>query len=68
MRDRGLHLDHTTTYRWVQRYAPELEKRCRHVHDIPPRFFATQSSQLASFHTAMFSTGINRKEKSGSEW
>ncbi len=29
MRERGLHVDHTTIYRWVQRYAPELEKRCR---------------------------------------
>ena len=25
----GLHVDHTTIYRWVQRYAPELEKRCK---------------------------------------
>src|SRR6266852_1980992 len=29
MRERGLHVDHTTIYRWVQRYAPELEKCCR---------------------------------------
>jgi len=29
MRERGLHLDHTTIYRWVQQCAPELEKRCR---------------------------------------
>ena len=29
MRERGLTVDHTTIYRWVQRYAPELEKRCR---------------------------------------
>src|SRR5450432_614727 len=29
MRERGLCIDHTTIYRWVQRYAPELEKRCR---------------------------------------
>src|SRR3954469_25887540 len=29
MLERGLHVDHTTIYRWVQRYAPELEKRCR---------------------------------------
>jgi hypothetical protein len=27
--ERGLHVDHTTIFRWVQRYAPELEKRCR---------------------------------------
>ena len=29
MVERGLSVDHTTIYRWVQRYAPELEKRCR---------------------------------------
>ena len=29
MLERGLHVDHTTIYRWVQRGAPELEKRCR---------------------------------------
>ena len=29
MRERGLSVDHTTISRWVQRSAPELEKRCR---------------------------------------
>jgi transposase, IS6 family len=29
MRERGLHVDHTTIYWWVQYYAPELEKRSR---------------------------------------
>jgi transposase-like protein len=29
MLERGLTVDHTTIYRWVQHYAPELEKRCR---------------------------------------
>jgi len=29
MRERGMAVDHTTVFRWVQRYAPELEKRCR---------------------------------------
>jgi IS6 family transposase len=29
MMERGLPVDHITIYRWVQRYAPELEKRCR---------------------------------------
>lgn len=27
MSERGLHIDHTTLYRWVQHYAPELRKR-----------------------------------------
>jgi transposase-like protein len=29
MVERGLKVDHTTIYRWVQQYAPELEKRCK---------------------------------------
>ena len=29
LRDRGVLVDHTTVYRWVQTYAPELEKRLR---------------------------------------
>jgi IS6 family transposase len=27
MSERGVAVDHTTLYRWTQRYAPELEKR-----------------------------------------
>ena len=34
MNERGLSLDHTTIYRWVQAYAPELEKRI-HPHLRP---------------------------------
>jgi transposase-like protein len=29
MQERGVLVDHTTVYRWVQRYAPELDTRCR---------------------------------------
>jgi len=29
MAERGLSVDHTTIYRWVQHYAPEFDKRCR---------------------------------------
>lgn len=29
MRERGLSLDHVTIFRWVQRYAPEINKRMR---------------------------------------
>jgi transposase-like protein len=27
--DRGVQVDHTTLFRWIQAYAPELEKRIR---------------------------------------
>ena len=29
MEERGVDVDHTTIYRWVQHYAPEMEKRLR---------------------------------------
>ncbi len=29
MLERGSQVDHTTIYRWVQVYSPELDKRCR---------------------------------------
>jgi hypothetical protein len=29
MAERNLHVDHVTMWRWVQRYAPELDCRCR---------------------------------------
>ena len=27
--ERGLRVDHSTVFRWVQAYAPQLDKRCR---------------------------------------
>src|SRR5271157_2700425 len=29
LEERGLNVDHTTVWRWVQRYSPELEQRLR---------------------------------------
>ena len=31
MLDRGLNVAHTTIYRWVQRYAPEIDQRVGHT-------------------------------------
>jgi len=28
--ERGLRVDHSSIYRWVQTYSPQLDKRCRH--------------------------------------
>lgn len=36
--ERGVNVDHTTLYRWVQRYAPEMEKRLRWYWRNPPGF------------------------------
>ncbi len=32
--ERGVNVDHSTIYRWVQRYAPEMEKRLRKRREI----------------------------------
>jgi len=29
MCERGVEVDHSTLHRWVQKYAPEVDKRCR---------------------------------------
>lgn len=36
--ERDVNVDHTTIYRWVQRYAPEIEKRLRWYWRNPSRF------------------------------
>ena len=36
MNERGVALDHSTIYRWVQRYAPQMEKRLRWQWRCPP--------------------------------
>ena len=40
--DRGLHADHVTVWRWVQRYAPEMERRLRSRRLAEHRFQQTK--------------------------
>ena len=35
MTERGVPVDHTTIYRWVQKYAPELDKKTRWYRQVP---------------------------------
>ena len=35
MTERGVPVDHTTIYRWVQKYAPELDKQTRWYRQEP---------------------------------
>ena len=35
MTERGVPVDHTTIYRWVQKYAPELDKQTRRYRQVP---------------------------------
>ena len=35
MTERGVPVDHTTIYRWVQKYGPELDKQTRWYREVP---------------------------------
>ena len=49
--ERGLPADHTTIWRWVQRYAPEMNKRCRRELK-PTNGWVNASQGFRSFHGA----------------
>ncbi|PQK53322.1 DDE-type integrase/transposase/recombinase [Escherichia coli] len=42
--ERGVNVDHSTIYRWVQRYAPEMEKRLRWYWRNPSDLFNTDKA------------------------
>ena len=44
LRERGGSVDHTPVFRWVQRYAPALDKECRHHLPALAYFRASASS------------------------
>ncbi len=35
LKERGVNVDHSTIYRWVQRYAPEMENGCAFGVTLP---------------------------------
>ena len=48
LQERGVRVDHTTVLRWVQRDAPELDKRCRSYDKnaaYPPAFDSLQQEK-----------------------
>jgi len=61
--ERGLPADHTSIWRWVQRYAPELDKRCR--RELKPtngswrvdETYICQGGNWRYLHRAVDSTG-----------
>lgn len=44
--ERGVNIDHTTIYRWVQRYAPEMEKRLRWYWRNPSDLFFARGTLM----------------------
>ena len=43
--NRGVEVDHTTMYRWVQHFAPELEKRMREGERAGPRPLSANATE-----------------------
>ena len=57
--DRGVEVDHTTMYRWVQRFAPELEKRLRRRLRPLPRAVARTRPTSGSGVSGATSTAVD---------
>jgi hypothetical protein len=56
MAERGLEIDHTTLYRWVQHYAPELKKRL----EWHRKRYASTNSSTEWRESALFASHIKR--------
>ena len=46
MQERGLKVVHTTIYRWIQCYAPELEKRVKYFLKTPNGSWRTDETYI----------------------
>ena len=46
MHERGLSVDHTTLYRWVQRYAPKINKRIRPHFKLAGAFYRVDETYV----------------------
>ncbi len=52
--ERGVNVDHSTIYRWVQRYAPEMEKRLRSTAGAALSIFISPPVVTAKLHTGFW--------------
>src|SRR5919108_3781355 len=66
MHERGVSVDHTTVFRWVQPYAPELERRCRPLLNATNDSYRVDETyikikqQWSYLYRAVDSTGATR--------
>ena len=59
LEERGLEADHTTVWRWVQRYGPELEKRLRRTLSPPTSPGASTRLTFASRAAGIICIGLS---------
>jgi len=61
MLERGVEVDHTTLFRWVQQYAPEIEKRLRWYQK--PRLGESWKVDESQRQVEIFVPGDHEKRK-----
>jgi hypothetical protein len=63
MTERGLSVDHSTIFRWVQRYAPELDERSRphlgQADEVDPRLGGGPEATFHAFEVGSHVTAAN---------
>jgi transposase-like protein len=68
--ERGLPADHTTIWRWVQCYAPELNKRCRRELKPTNRSWRVDETyvRVKGKWTYLYRCGFHRRHDRFSYW
>jgi transposase-like protein len=60
------HVDHVTIWRWIQRYAPELNRRCRQELRITNRLWRVDETYLRVAGEAEMNKGLADRDVPGS--
>ena len=69
MTERGVPVDHSTIYRWVQKYAPELDKQTRWYRQVPDwqaRSWRVDETYIRVGESG--ATSIGRSPRAGMPW
>jgi IS6 family transposase len=61
LRERGISVDHTTVFRWVQHYAPELDKRCRPQLKVTNDSYRVDETYIRSKSPGITSTALSTR-------
>ena len=63
--ERGVNVDHTTIYRWVQRYAPQMDKKLRWYWRNSTLFFLClfniKKGSMRSRENLLFTTSLKKR-------
>ncbi|HEX8720106.1 MAG TPA: hypothetical protein VF736_05650 [Pyrinomonadaceae bacterium] len=60
MRERGLDVNHSTVFRWVQRHAPEIKKRIRQHLKMSGTSYRVEETYIKAGKTCKYLSAAKR--------